>query len=65
MLALVVVVVAVSGARADEIVKAQMSKQHIPGLSLAVLKNGKPVKVKGYGVANLELGTPATPEASI
>jgi len=65
-LALVVWVAAVSGARADEIddyVTAQMSKQHIPGLSLAVLKDGKPVKVKGYGVSNLELGTPATPDS--
>jgi CubicO group peptidase (beta-lactamase class C family) len=55
-----------SGARADEIdnyVTAQMSKQHIPGLSLAVLKDGKPVKVKGYGVSNLELKTPANPES--
>jgi CubicO group peptidase (beta-lactamase class C family) len=26
------------------------------------LKDGKPVKARGYGVANLELGTGATPE---
>lgn len=48
--------------RIDDFVADQMSRQHIPGLSLAVLKDGKPVKVKGYGVANLELGAPATPE---
>lgn len=56
---------AVSSARADEVddyVGTQMSRQHIPGLSLAVLKDGKPVKMQGYGVANLELATPATPE---
>ncbi|MGE0404976.1 MAG: serine hydrolase domain-containing protein, partial [Candidatus Korobacteraceae bacterium] len=65
LLGLVLCVAAISGARADEIddyVAAQMSRQHIPGLSLAVLKDGKAVKVKGYGVANLELGTRATPE---
>ncbi len=65
-LALVVWVAAVSGARADQIddyVTAQMSKQRIPGLSLAVLKGGNPVKVKGYGVSNLELNTRATPES--
>jgi D-alanyl-D-alanine carboxypeptidase len=65
VLALVVGLAAVSGTRADEVddyVLAQMSRQHIPGLSLAVLKDGKPVKVQGYGVANLELGTRATPE---
>lgn len=54
------------GLRADDVddyVVAQMSRQHIPGLSLAVLKNGRPVKVQGYGIANLELGTPAAPES--
>lgn len=64
-LGLALCVAAVSGARADKIddyVAAQMSRQHIPGLSLAVLKDGKPVKAKGYGIANLELGTRATPE---
>jgi CubicO group peptidase (beta-lactamase class C family) len=61
----VLCVAAAGSARADKIddfVAAQMRRQHIPGLSLTVLKNGKPVKVKGYGVANLELGTRATPE---
>jgi CubicO group peptidase (beta-lactamase class C family) len=56
---------AAGAARADETddyVAAQMSRQHIPGLSLAVLKDGRPVKVQGYGIANLELGTAATPE---
>jgi Beta-lactamase len=65
-LALVVSVAAVGCARADQIddyVTAKMHRQHIPGLSLAVVKDGKPVKVKGYGVSNLELGTPATPES--
>lgn len=65
-LAVVVWVAAVSSARADQIddyVTAKMRRQHIPGLSLVVLKDGKPVKVKGYGVSNLELGTPATPES--
>lgn len=64
-LSFVIWVAAVSGARADEVddyVTAQMERQHIPGLSLAVLKDGKPVKVIGYGVANLELGTRAAPE---
>jgi CubicO group peptidase (beta-lactamase class C family) len=59
-------VAAVTGARADKVddyVSAQMSKQHIAGLSLAVSKDGKPIKTKGYGVSNLELNTPATPES--
>jgi CubicO group peptidase (beta-lactamase class C family) len=37
-----------------------MENQHIPGLALAVLKNGQAVKLKGYGLANIELGVPVT-----
>ncbi|HYP08420.1 MAG TPA: serine hydrolase [Bryobacteraceae bacterium] len=58
--------VAVHPARADKIdeyVTAQLRSQHIPGLSLAILKGGKPIKLKGYGVANLELDAPATPQS--
>src|SRR5437660_12772609 len=46
----------------DEFVKAEMQKRRIPGLSIAVVKNGKIVKAKGYGLANLELKVPAAPE---
>ncbi len=52
-------------ARADKIddyVEAEMSRQHLPGLSLAVVKGGKPVKVRAYGFANVELNVRATPE---
>ena len=38
--------------RADEIddfIRAQMKSQNIPGLALAVLKNGEIVKTAGYG----------------
>ncbi len=46
----------------DDVVAAQMKKQNIPGVAVAVLKAGKPVKIKGYGYANLETGTRVTPE---
>ncbi len=49
--------------RADELddyVKRQMQHYEIPGLSLAVVKNGKLVKAKGYGLADVELNAPAT-----
>ena len=46
----------------DDYIKAEMLRQHIPGLSLAVLKDGKIVKAAGYGFANLKLEIPATPE---
>jgi CubicO group peptidase (beta-lactamase class C family) len=49
-------------AQVDEFIKSAMGNQHIPGLSLAVIKGGKPVIVKGYGVANLEHQVPVKPE---
>jgi D-alanyl-D-alanine carboxypeptidase len=53
-----------TGARADDVdeyIEAQMRKQQIPGLSLAVVQAGKVVKMKGYGLANVELNVAATP----
>lgn len=44
----------------DNFVKDTMTKRKIPGLSLAVIKDGKLVKAQGYGFANLELQVPAT-----
>jgi D-alanyl-D-alanine carboxypeptidase len=46
----------------DQYVEAEMARRHIPGLSLAVVQNGMIVKEKGYGLANVELKTPATPD---
>jgi len=44
----------------DAIVRTEMEKQHIPGLALAVLKDGRVVRSAGYGVASLELNVPVT-----
>lgn len=46
----------------DDLVKSEMQKQRIPGLSLAVIKDGQIVKSQGYGLANVELNVPATPQ---
>ncbi len=46
----------------DDYIKAEMQKQKIPGVSLAVVKDGKPLIVKGYGFANLEHQVPVKPE---
>ena len=43
----------------DTFIEEQIKMQRIPGLSLAVVKEGRIVKVKGYGFANLELRAPA------
>ncbi|HEX4947051.1 MAG TPA: serine hydrolase domain-containing protein [Blastocatellia bacterium] len=48
--------------KVDDYVKAEMQKQRIPGLSLAVVKDGKIIKAQGYGLANVEHNIPAKPE---
>jgi CubicO group peptidase (beta-lactamase class C family) len=65
ILALILFLAAAVSARADKIddyVKAEMQKQHVPGISLAVIKEGKIIKVEGYGLANVELNVPVRPE---
>ncbi len=46
----------------DTYVESQLRDQHIPGLALGVLRDGQPVKFKGYGLANIELDVPVKPE---
>lgn len=46
----------------DAVVEAQRQAQKIPGVSLAVCRDGKIVKATGYGLANVELNVPVTPE---
>lgn len=46
----------------DEYIKAEMQKRSLPGLSIAVVKEGKVIKMKGYGLANIETNVPVTPE---
>jgi len=50
-------------ARADKIddyVRTVMQKQHIPGISVAIVQDGKVERAKGYGMANVELSVPAS-----
>jgi CubicO group peptidase (beta-lactamase class C family) len=46
----------------DEYIDARMRDHAIPGLALAVVRNGQTAKLRAYGSSNLELGTPATVE---
>ncbi len=48
----------------DTIVAAEMQRQKIPGIAIAVIHNGKIVKEKGYGLANVELNVPVTSETA-
>ena len=47
---------------ADRVVETERTAQRIPGISLAVCRDGKLVQASGYGLANVELSVPATPE---
>jgi CubicO group peptidase (beta-lactamase class C family) len=44
----------------DRFVSEEMSRQKIPGMAVAVVKNGEAVVAKGYGFANLEHQVPVT-----
>ncbi|MDV6329988.1 serine hydrolase domain-containing protein [Asticcacaulis sp. 201] len=43
----------------DAYIRLRMDREHIPGLSLAIVKDGKPIAIKGYGYADLEWNVPA------
>ncbi len=45
--------------KVDAFVREKMTANHIPGLSLAFVRDGKIILAKGYGMANLELSAPA------
>jgi D-alanyl-D-alanine carboxypeptidase len=62
ILLLTVTVAVRADKKVDDYVKAEMEKQHIPGVSIAVVKEGKIIKVEGYGMANVELNVPARPD---
>ena len=48
--------------RIDQVVKEYMSAYKIPGVSFALLRKGKIVLLKSYGLANVELQVPVKPE---
>lgn len=47
--------------KVDRFIANEMQKRRIPGLALAVIRNNRVIKVKGYGAANLEHNVPVTP----
>jgi CubicO group peptidase (beta-lactamase class C family) len=50
-------------ARVDQVVLAELERQKIPGISLGVIRDGRLIKAQGYGLANVELGVPVTPQS--
>jgi len=49
-------------AKIDDYLKAEMQKQRIPGLAVAIVKDGQIVYAKGHGLANVEHQVPVKPE---
>jgi CubicO group peptidase (beta-lactamase class C family) len=52
--------------RADEVddyAKAAIERHHIPGLGIAVIKDGRLLFERHYGLANLETNTPVTKDS--
>jgi len=48
--------------KVGDFVKGEMRRQNIPGLSLAIVRNGSVVLADGYGIADKESKAPARPE---
>ena len=46
----------------DDYIAAEMQRKHIPGLSLAVIKDGTIETENHYGLANVELQVPTSSE---
>jgi CubicO group peptidase (beta-lactamase class C family) len=48
--------------KVDAYIEAEMRAEKIPGLALAIVGDGKTIKSRGYGLANIELDVPVKPE---
>jgi CubicO group peptidase (beta-lactamase class C family) len=48
--------------RVDDYIQTQMADHRIPGLALLILQSNQPIKKAVYGLANVELKVPVTPE---
>jgi CubicO group peptidase (beta-lactamase class C family) len=48
--------------KVDEFIKDHMAAERIPGISVAVMREGKIILAKGYGLSNVEHNVPVRPE---
>ena len=53
---------AVGADRLDELVEIEREKQKVPGVGVAIVRGGEPLKLQGYGLANVEHRVPVSPE---
>jgi D-alanyl-D-alanine carboxypeptidase len=56
-------VTSVQADKVDDFINTEMAKHRIPGLALAVVQAGQPHRISMYGLANVELKSPARPES--
>src|SRR3982750_37755 len=49
-------------ARIDQFVRAEMARQRVPGVAVAIVRRGTVIKADGYGIANVEHVVPVTPD---
>ncbi len=57
---LLCLIASVSADSLDDFIRSEIAKRRIPGLSVAVIRDGKVLRETGYGFSNLELRTPAS-----
>ncbi|MFP2928977.1 serine hydrolase domain-containing protein [Pyxidicoccus sp. 3LG] len=48
--------------RIDAFVRTELERQQVPGVGIGIVKNGKVLLAKGYGLANVEHQVPVKPE---
>jgi len=48
--------------RVADFVRAEMERQHVPGVAVAIVRNGRVELATGYGFANLEHRVPVSPD---
>jgi D-alanyl-D-alanine carboxypeptidase len=66
LLAFVLLLCNMAPVQADKIndyLKSEMAKRHIPGVSLVVIRQGRVILVRSYGLADVELSVPITPNS--
>src|SRR4051812_27875960 len=54
----------VAGDAIDGVIRAEMTRSHIPGVALAVIRGGRTIRLASYGVADLEENVPVTPRTA-
>jgi D-alanyl-D-alanine carboxypeptidase len=61
-LTLLLVPAAARADRIDDLVRAEMARSKVPGVAVAVIKDGRTVKLQGYGFANVARKVEVTPD---